>query len=62
MRADPPDVVLVQTTSDSNISARVKKITESAHLALVRALGWSVLVQGWAKRENRWRVREKDLS
>ena len=62
MRADPPDVVLVQTTSDSNLASRVNKITESVHLALVRALGWGVHVHGWGKRKNRWQVRERDLS
>ena len=62
MRPDPPDVVAIQSTSASNVSARVKKIADSAGLALMRALGWTVEVHGWGKRDNRWRVRVEDIS
>jgi hypothetical protein len=56
------ETMLVQTTSYSNVSARVKKITEHENLAAVRKAGWGVLVQGWHKVGNRWQVREVDLS
>lgn len=55
--------MLVQTTSASNVSARIRKITESPYLPEVRKAGWFVEVQGWAKRKGRWAcVRREDLS
>lgn len=43
----PNDIVVVQTTSASNRASRVKKITESELLPLVRKAGISILVHGW---------------
>ncbi len=57
-----PDIVGVQATSASNVSARVRKITESEALPVLRRAGVRVLVHGWAKRKGRWRLREVDLS
>jgi hypothetical protein len=40
----------VQTTSHTNVAARVLKITDADHapqLAALRAAGWSVVVHGW---------------
>jgi hypothetical protein len=56
------DRVVVQATSASNISARVKKITDSPLLGIVRKAGFRILVQGWKKVKGRWQVREVDLS
>lgn len=57
------DVVAVQTTSFSNVGARVKKITEHENLPVVRKAGWTVLVHGWKKIGNRWNLaRCVDLS
>ena len=55
-------VVALQTTSASNVSARIHKITDSASLALLRKAGWTITVHGWAKRKGRWQVREVDIS
>lgn len=57
----------VQTTSYSNVSARVRKIQESDMLPLVREAGWLIHVHGWAKgkKEGRrilWKHRIVDLS
>lgn len=53
----------VQTTSASNMSARVKKITDSDALAELREAGWKVIVQGWRKNaQGRWVSREVDIS
>src|SRR6478736_10568284 len=51
-------MVAVQSTSRSNVSARIKKITDSPLLGLVRKCGIRILVQGWFKKDNRWQVRE----
>jgi len=48
------DVVAVQTTSFSNVGARVKKITEHENLPIVRGVGWKIHVHGWRKVANRW--------
>ncbi|HEY9147090.1 MAG TPA: hypothetical protein VIN36_10430 [Thiobacillus sp.] len=56
------DVLAVQTTSYTNLSARVRKITDHENLPLVRKAGWSIHVHGWRKVGNRWQVKIKDLS
>lgn len=57
------DIVVVQSTSGSNVSARVAKITESAALPLLRKAGIRVVVHGWRKNAaKRWVLREVDLS
>lgn len=56
------DIVGVQTTSASNVSKRVAKITESPALPILRKAGIRVLVHGWRKVRGRWTLREVDLS
>lgn len=58
------EVLGVQTTSWANVSARVKKITDSEHIGAIREAGIRVVVHGWKKnpKTNRWEVREVDLS
>lgn len=56
--SDTTNIVGVQTTSKSNMSARVNKIKESPEAALWSAAGGLILVHGWAKnKSNRWEVR-----
>lgn len=52
------EILGVQTTSASNISARLKKITEHPNFSPVRASGIKVVVHGWKKEKNRWKVKE----
>jgi carbonic anhydrase len=52
----------VQATSYSNVSARVKKITEHANVAAVRKAGWRLEVHGWRKKGREWICRIVDLS
>jgi hypothetical protein len=57
------EITAVQTTSGSNVSARVKKINEHDNVAAVRAAGIKIEVHGW--RENaagKWVCRRVDLS
>ena len=57
------ETVGVQTTSSSNVSARVKKITASEHLPALRRAGWRLLVHGWRKNSTgKWVLREVDVS
>ncbi len=42
-------ILAVQCTSDSNVAARVKKITDCELLPLVRAANISIQVIGWKK-------------
>lgn len=57
------ETIAVQTTSMSNISSRIKKITGHPNLSAVRAAGWIIHVHGWGKRANgRWDCRVEDLS
>lgn len=55
-------VLAVQATSKSNISARVNKIAEHENIAEVTKLGWQLEVWGWAKAGNRWAVTVRDVS
>ena len=57
------ETLAVQTTSASNMSARVKKIAESDAIADIRAAGWGFVVHGWKKGANgRYVLREIDVS
>lgn len=51
--------VAVQTTSYSNINARVKKIQSLEAYPIVLSAGWLIVVQGWRKnKEGKWVVKE----
>lgn len=53
----------VQTTSGSNVSARVRKIAEAAITPTLRKAGWTLHVHGWRKGANgRWALRVVDVS
>lgn len=57
------EVVLVQTTSYSNLPARIRKIAEHENIGAVRKSGIKVLGHGWKKGANgRYALREVDLS
>jgi hypothetical protein len=55
-------IVGVQSTSDSNVAARVTKIADSPLVGRVRSAGIRILVHGWRKVKGRWQVREVDVS
>jgi hypothetical protein len=46
------ETVAIQLTSKSNMSTRIKKISESPMLPEVLRSNWRVLVLGWYKKEN----------
>ena len=54
----PKETVAIQVTSKGNMSSRIKKIEESENLPLMLGAGWRILVHGWFKENNRWRVKE----
>lgn len=57
------ETLAVQTTSYSNVSARVKKIADHENLPMVRKAGWGIAVHGWHRAKNgKWEVRIVDLS
>ena len=57
------ETVAVQTTSGSNVSARVKKIAEHENVSAVRNAGWRILVQGWRKNAaGKYVMRQVDCS
>lgn len=43
------ETLAVQCTSASNVSSRVKKISEHENTASVRDAGWRIEVHGWTK-------------
>jgi hypothetical protein len=63
------ETVAVQTTSGSNVSARIQKIQDSEALKHLREAGWKIVVHGWRKvkvkrgeKAMRWELREVDIS
>jgi hypothetical protein len=59
----PGETLGVQTTSGSNVSARVNKITENKYLGPLRKAGWRIEVHGWRKNAaGKYVLRVVDLS
>ena len=57
------ETVGIQSTSDGNVSARVKKIENMPEtVATLRDANWRIVVEGWKKKKNRWSNREIDVS
>lgn len=57
------DIRLVQSTSHSNVSSRINKITNHENLPLVRKAGMAIEVHGWKKNsKGRWSARREDIS
>lgn len=52
----------VQTTSASNVSARVRKLADSEAVAAARKAGWRLEVHGWRKVGRGWTCRIVDIS
>lgn len=56
------ETLAVQTTSGSNVSARITKIMEHENYPAVHAAGWKTVVHGWRKNaKGRWTLREVEL-
>lgn len=47
------ETVCVQTTSGSNVAARVRKLTEAEALPEMLRSGWRVVVEGWTGAKRR---------
>ncbi len=56
------ETVAIQSTSDNNLSARVRKIEDSEALGELRKAEWTVLAEGWKKVKGRWKDRVVDIS
>lgn len=52
----------VQTTSASNVAARMRKIAEADAVPDLRDAGWRLEVHGWRKSGRRWVCRREDVS
>ena len=59
----PQGTLAVQTTSATNVAARIRKIADSPNIAAIREAGWAFHVHGWRKKGGRWELhREEDVS
>jgi hypothetical protein len=57
------EIIAVQTTSATNVAARINKIAEHENTPAVRKAGIRILVHGWKKGKNgRYTLREVDVS
>lgn len=61
-RPEYTEVMLIQTTTKSNMSARVKKINAHENTQILRDSGFQINVHGWYKEGGKWKVRIEDLS
>lgn len=52
----------VQTTSYSNMSARIKKIKDSEYFNELKKSGWKLVVHGWKKVKNRYQLVERVIT
>lgn len=55
------ETIGVQTTSYSNVSKRVAKINVSPILPKLKEAGWKIVVHGWRKVKNRYKLREVEI-
>ena len=57
------EVLAVQTTTASNMSARIKKIADHENVGAVRDAGWTIHVHGWHQDDKKkWHCKTKDVS
>ena len=56
------EVLAIQVTSKSNMSARRKKITDHENVAMVRESGIRIELWGFYKEGRFWKVKIEDLS
>jgi hypothetical protein len=57
------EVLAVQTTTATNMNARIKKIADHENIGIVREAGWTIHVHGWHQDEKRkWHCKVKDVS
>ena len=57
------DTLVVQTTTVSNMSARINKIADHENVGAVREAGWFIHVHGWHQDDKKkWHCKVKDVS
>jgi hypothetical protein len=57
------ETLAVQTTTATNMSARVKKIGDHENVGPVREAGWTIHVHGWHQDDKKkWHCKIKDVS
>lgn len=59
----PAGTLAVQTTSASNVAARVRKLAELEAVSVARKAGWQLEVHGWRKgKDGKYVCRVVDIS
>lgn len=56
------EILAVQTTTASNMSARANKIADSEHVGMVRKSGMKIHIHGWIKTGRKWECKVMDVS
>ena len=51
----------IQVTSKSNLSSRKKKVEETEAYPEMLRSGWMIVLHGWYKENNRWKLKEIQL-
>lgn len=55
------ETVAVQVTSKSNLAAKRHKIEEAEAYPEMLRSGWRIVLHGWFKENNRWKLKEVEL-
>jgi len=55
------ETIAVQVTSKSNLSARKHKIEDAEAYPEMLRSGWRIVLHGWYKENNRWKLKEVEL-
>ena len=55
------EIIAIQTTTQTNQSARVKKILEHKNYPFVKEAGWSIVVHGWRRLKTGWACKIVEL-
>ena len=57
------ETLAIQTTTATNMSARITKISNNEYVGAVRDAGWTIHVHGWHQDDKRkWHCKVKDVS
>ena len=57
------ETLAIQTTTATNLKARVKKISDHENVGAVREAGWTIHVHGWHQDDKRkWHCKVKEIS
>ena len=56
------ETLAVQTTTLSNLGARIEKLSQNEFVPKLREAGWTLIAHGWRKLKTGWEAKVVDVS